>query len=401
MSNSPEFINALAAALKQLGTVRAVGDQWVSVHGIIPNGGVPFLGQEVSRNTYSALWQWAQDNDLVISESEWQSLNTSQNGNVPKYSSGDGSTTFRMPKVTGYIKCSETIGGTGTYTKEGLPNIVGTSSGNQDSKSYLDGAFALKGTGYMNSGSNAFAMLESFDASRCSPIYGNSAHVTPETMTVLFGVYAFGEVTNVGAIDLQALAQQLNTLPITYLKTVGGELNGSVNLADGVVFYGAGGASNGFHAYAGKNNFDGATLQFFGSQHPTYPGHFYVRCSNRVDGVSGTGNSHTLKGDPASGVCSWDGTFKASVVQSTSDIRLKSDISPYTTDLSALKSYKYVLNADKKKHIGLIAQEVKEIIPEAVSEDENGFYSLDYNAIVAVLVGKVNELESRLKKLEG
>lgn len=227
MSNSPEFINALAAALKQLGTVRAVGDQWVSVHGIIPNGGVPFLGQEVSRNTYSALWQWAQDNNLVISESEWQSLNTSQNGNVPKYSSGDGGTTFRMPKVTGYVKCSETIGGTGTYTKEGLPNITGTAQADGlTDESYefqTTGAFysfrsslGKNADGFSNNAPWAFGI----DASRSSAIYGNSAHVTPETMTVLFGVYAFGQVSNPGELDLDWVVSQFSVIESKTLKIV-------------------------------------------------------------------------------------------------------------------------------------------------------------------------------------
>ena len=54
----------------------------------------------------------------------------------------------------------------------------------------------------------------------------------------------------------------------------------------------------------------------------------------------------------------------------------------------------------KRRHTGLIAQEVQDIIPDAVKADEKGYLSLDYNAVVAVLVAKVNKLESRIKELE-
>lgn len=81
-----------------------VGVEWHSFTGKIPAGGVPYCGQEVLRATYSDLWNYVQEQGLVKTESEWQTLSTSQNGNIPFYSSGDGSTTFRMPKVVGYIK---------------------------------------------------------------------------------------------------------------------------------------------------------------------------------------------------------------------------------------------------------------------------------------------------------
>ena len=394
MAKNPEFVNALAEALKKLGTVRAVGDQWVSVHGIIPKGGIPYCGQEVSRETYSALWQWANDNGLVIAESDWQALNSSQAGNVPKYSTGDGSSTFRMPKITGYIKCADSLGGAGAYIKEGLPNIVGTSSGNQDSGKYLDGAFALKGAGYMNSGNNAYAMLESFDASRCSSIYGNSAHVTPETMTVVFGVYAFGEVTNVGSVDLQSLARQLNTLSSTYLPLTGGQISGALHFPTGNVYTTLSASVKELALTADGGGHYGSVLTLRRTDDEV-PGSFGL-----ITRTSDGGMPHNLWGHP-NGWLWWTGSMGASVFQATSDSRLKEDIADYSADMSSFGTYRYTLKSDGKKHIGLIAQEVMKVIPEAVSEDEDGHYSLDYNAIVAVLVGKVNELESRLKKLEG
>jgi len=95
------------------------------------------------------------------------------------------------------------------------------------------------------------------------------------------------------------------------------------------------------------------------------------------------------------------GGCKAPSFQATSDIRKKSDINPVNNlDLSNIKAYNYILKDDNKRHIGLIAQEIEKIIPDAVFEDKDGFKSLDYNAMVAVLVDKINRLEAKISTLE-
>lgn len=191
---------------------RNVGDEWHSFTGQIPVGGVPYCGQEVTRATYADLWAWVQAQGLVKTESEWQALATSQNGNVPFYSSGDGSTTFRMPKVIGYIKGASSQADAGSYTAEGLPNITGQHGlvSRPDISSPTGACYGYQTSGFAG-GDYKFG-YNRFDASRSDPIYGNSAHVTPETSVILFGVYAFGEITNVGALDADTLATGLATV---------------------------------------------------------------------------------------------------------------------------------------------------------------------------------------------
>lgn len=192
-------------------TGKNVGDEWHSFTGQIPVGGVPYCGQEVTRATYADLWTWVQAQGLVKTEDEWQALATSQNGNVPYYSSGDGSTTFRMPKIVGYIKGAASQSEAGAYTSEGLPNITGR-VGNTGTEIYeTSGALYSESAGgvYRAGATGDFPDSFSFDASRCSSVYGNSDHVTPETSVVLFGVYAFGEITNVGSLDADTLATGL------------------------------------------------------------------------------------------------------------------------------------------------------------------------------------------------
>jgi hypothetical protein len=50
------------------------------------------------------------------------------------------------------------------------------------------------------------------------------------------------------------------------------------------------------------------------------------------------------------------------------------------------------------KHLGFIAQEVKEIIPQAFIESED-FIGLNYNAIVAALVKSVQEQQVQIEEL--
>ena len=206
----------LANKIKDL-PIHSVGEEWHSFTGQIPVGGVPYCGQEVTRETYADLWTWVQNKGLVKTEDEWQTLNASQNGNVPYYSSGNGSTTFRMPKMVGYIKGATSQSEAGLYVTEGLPNITGYSHGNCDigNPSTYGGAirtFHNSSECYWGNNTSTWSDSFDFDASRSNPIYGNSQHVTPETSAILFGVYAFGEITNVGTLDADTLATGLATL---------------------------------------------------------------------------------------------------------------------------------------------------------------------------------------------
>ena len=55
-------------------------------------------------------------------------------------------------------------------------------SGNQDYTP--NGAFGLVRNWISNSGAYEYANVIDFNASRCSPIYGRSEHVTPENYTM-------------------------------------------------------------------------------------------------------------------------------------------------------------------------------------------------------------------------
>jgi hypothetical protein len=65
------------------------------------------------------------------------------------------------------------------------------------------------------------------------------------------------------------------------------------------------------------------------------------------------------------------------------------------------------LNFEADRQIGFVAQELKEILPEVVSQGTDGFYSVDYGKLTPLLVEAIKEqqktiqsLEEKLEKLE-
>ena len=209
-----------------------------------PKGGADYLGQEATREFYADLWEYVNTEHpgRIISEDDWQAMYAAQNGNVPYFSTGDGSTTFRFPRVVSYLRAGDTAG---QYTAEGLPNIIGRidavsgSSQHQffaDQVSAVSGAFSL-GTfggraGFEGSGTGWGYESLGFDASLSSSVYGNSDHVTPETITVVMGVIAFGEIRITGTVTGEGILAEMQT----YVKKSGDTMTGNLVVAEHIGF---------------------------------------------------------------------------------------------------------------------------------------------------------------------
>ncbi len=117
-----------------------------------------------------------------------------------------------------------------------------------------------------------------------------------------------------------------------------------------------------------------------------------------IDGTFPAGGWATILTNYGNQSCT--GTMSAAAFVQTSDARKKTGLTPIHPDLSSLTAYRYTLEADGKTHVGLVAQEVEKVIPEAVVEDKEGFLALDYSAVVAALVDEVNQLKARVAELE-
>ena len=91
-------------------------------------------------------------------------------------------------------------------------------------------------------------------------------------------------------------------------------------------------------------------------------------------------------------------------ITALSDQRHKQNITPLTDSLAAitqLSGYSYTRSDYKpgEKQIGLIAQEVKEVYPEAVSYDDvNDTYSLNYGCLMAPVIQAIKEMKDRIER---
>lgn len=98
------------------------------------------------------------------------------------------------------------------------------------------------------------------------------------------------------------------------------------------------------------------------------------------------------------------GTLAATNVNSTSDVNLKTDIhnvEDAVTLINQIRGVKFKWRDTDAPSVGVIAQEVEEILPELVStRSDNGNKSVNYNGLVGVLIEAVKELSSRVEHLE-
>lgn len=204
----------------------ALGDFYFSITPHMPDGVLPLNGSEVSRTTYSDLYDYVLNihNELVtsgkkfiVSEEEWQNISIENNGYVPYYSYGVTDGMFRLPRMSGYLKATGELDDAGNYVAEGLPNIEGKTTipvANFSTNGASGGLGAIKQTynsSYSWAGGNRFDGTEiSLNASRSNSIYGNSEHVTPETNTLFVGVWALTAFTQVGTANLEEIKEILS-----------------------------------------------------------------------------------------------------------------------------------------------------------------------------------------------
>jgi hypothetical protein len=98
------------------------------------------------------------------------------------------------------------------------------------------------------------------------------------------------------------------------------------------------------------------------------------------------------------------------VAYSSSDKRLKENITPIANALDKVKALTGVEFDWKPEHkeahgyeghdTGVIAQEVKEIMPSAVRENETGFLAVRYEKLIGLLIEANKELANRVEELE-
>lgn len=247
-----------------------VGFEYYVPYSELDSGQLIRDGQIVSRSVYKDLWDFVQKHpSLLLTEEQWQAELSANEGVVNNYySSGDGSTTFRLPKA-GVIELpvitAENINKFSTDTQRNIlgRQVIGSISSysptNGDFVKGTTGAFYGIGRQYisnsvwsndiagsstyinpdpttnvpsgMNTG-DTFLNNINFDASKSIGAEHTGNEVKPKTITKLAVVQAFGRVINTGTLDIADIADQLlNMVTIDTTQTITGvkSFNKTVN----------------------------------------------------------------------------------------------------------------------------------------------------------------------------
>jgi hypothetical protein len=126
------------------------------------------------------------------------------------------------------------------------------------------------------------------------------------------------------------------------------------------------------------------------------------------DGPGSGLNADLLDGNHASTFAqlagaTFTGTVTAPNFVSSSDARLKSDIAPISDALAkvqALTGVTFTMTGSDVRQMGLIAQEVQTVAPEAVVEAE-GVLRLAYGNLIGLLVEAIKDLAAQVDQLKG
>ena len=186
-----------------------LGYEFFTFNPNIQPGCIALIGTLLQRDVYPSLWEWVQQQSgYLISEELWQEKASTQGGNVPYYSTGDGNTTFRVPALKCWIRGASGVSEVGGYLAAGLPNITGSFEGNINDGVTKTGAFYVSSTTSTGGDGGKGGGTISFDASRCNSIYGKSSTVQPQSVVGMWCVKAYGTVVNTGSADITTVLQQ-------------------------------------------------------------------------------------------------------------------------------------------------------------------------------------------------
>ncbi len=126
----------------------------------------------------------------------------------------------------------------------------------------------------------------------------------------------------------------------------------------------------------------------------------------RIDhmGRVGIGESDPMHTLDVNGDIQCDNLFETSDGRYKRDVR---EIEGALSKVSELRGVTFVWNReespdqnfDDENHLGFIAQEVQQVVPEIVSEGEDGYLSMDYGKLTPLLVQAIKEQQSEIDEL--
>jgi hypothetical protein len=280
-----------------------------------------------------------------------------------------------ITNLSGTIGTVTTLNGTNST----LDNLSGTGV------TYTTGKFgSLFGTnGFINSGIVTTISGTNLSYSGISTI-GGVQFSTTGIITAAQGIAVvtyYGDGSNLANISASSFAQRDSVLPLLnptgILSTFNFvNTNGGTTWSAGFLSVDVGKAASG---PSNAIQFKNASGIFSGSSSLTW------------DGVS----------IAVSGNANFTGIVTAANFNSTSDLNLKENISTFDNALdvvSELRGVRFDWKSDNKPSIGVIAQELEEVLPELVTDTNPK--TVNYNGIIGVLIEAIKELKTEVETLK-
>jgi hypothetical protein len=142
-----------------------------------------------------------------------------------------------------------------------------------------------------------------------------------------------------------------------------------------------------------------SSIRFFTGGHVSaLRGYVYANTSNEIGFLNSAGSWSLRMDNSGNATASGD-------VTAFSDARVKTNINTIENALEktlALRgvTYNRTDNEDIRTKVGVIAQEIIEVLPEVVNQDNDGIYSVSYGNITALLIEAIKEQQSQIEELK-
>jgi hypothetical protein len=137
----------------------------------------------------------------------------------------------------------------------------------------------------------------------------------------------------------------------------------------------------------------------------------YTAADHTLKFTDSSGATHLTLGGDATGEFAIDvadgsnnkNKVRAAAFVTYSDERLKTDVSPIKGGLETvnnLKAVNFTWKKDGSRDFGFMAQELKQVVPQAVHGSEEGLYGVDYGRLSAILVSAIQEQSAQIASLK-
>lgn len=324
--------------------------------------------------------------------------------NIPEGGGGGGLADIDIsngPAVSGqYVSGASASNGTITFTRASLPTLSGGASAT--SGQYVSGVTVSGHTVTVTKANLPTVTLSSLGITATAAEINKLDGLTATTTELN---YVDGVTSNIQT-QLNNKAASTHTHTVSQISNLGTNWSARLTATINVKSVNINGAAT---SYLNTTNATAVTIYA-----PTSAGtDGYLLVSNgsgapswaSVSSVVGTGfvtldTAQTITGAK---------TFTAYTIFSngagtatSSDKRLKENIKEitYNKGFDEISLYSYNFKGRKEEKIGLIAQEVQKVIPQAVVKDEKGYLAIDTYPIVATLVAANKERVKEAKDLK-